>query len=47
MAPKRLLAVMDKKFHHHPPEPYHVYKFFIECELTGGEAKSGLETLNR
>ncbi|MGQ3480327.1 NUDIX domain-containing protein [Paenibacillus sp. TY11] len=45
VTPKRLLAVMDKKFHHHPPEPYHVYKFFIECELTGGEAKSGLETL--
>lgn len=40
----RLLAVMDKKFHQHPPEPYHVYKLFIACEIIGGEATSGLET---
>jgi ADP-ribose pyrophosphatase len=42
--PVRLLAVMDKKFHGHPPEPYHVYKLFIECKITGGEALSGVET---
>lgn len=42
--PVRLLAVLDKKFHHHPPEPYHVYKFFIQCEIVGGEAAAGLET---
>ncbi len=42
--PVRLLAVLDKKFHHHPPEPYHVYKFFIQCEIVGGEAAEGLET---
>lgn len=40
----RLLAVLDKKFHHHPPEPYHVYKFFILCRITGGEAAEGVET---
>jgi len=40
----RLLAVLDKKFHNHPPEPYHVYKFFILCRIVGGEAAEGLET---
>ncbi|WP_046215892.1 NUDIX hydrolase [Paenibacillus wulumuqiensis] len=34
----RLLGVVDKKFHPHPPSPWHVYKFFIECELIGGTA---------
>ncbi|WP_019423478.1 NUDIX hydrolase N-terminal domain-containing protein [Paenibacillus sp. OSY-SE] len=40
----RLLAVMDKRLHHHPPEPYHVYKLFIQCRVVGGEALSGVET---
>ena len=40
----RLLAVLDKKFHNHPPEPYHVYKFFILCRIVGGEALQGVET---
>ena len=42
--PIRLLAVLDKQFHHHPPEPYHVYKLFIQCRIVGGEALSGVET---
>lgn len=42
--PIRLLAVLDKKFHNHPPEPYHVYKLFIQCRIVGGEALSGIET---
>lgn len=40
----RLLAVLDKKFHQHPPEPYHVYKMFILCRINGGEAAGGVET---
>nr|WP_240463913.1 NUDIX hydrolase [Paenibacillus apiarius] len=40
----RLLAIMDKRLHHHPPEPYHVYKLFIQCRVVGGEALSGVET---
>lgn len=40
----RLLAVLDKKFHNHPPEPYHIYKFFILCRIVGGEAAEGVET---
>lgn len=42
--PVRLLAVMDKKFHGHPPDPYHIYKLFILCEISGGEAAGGVET---
>lgn len=44
VTPTRLLAVLDKKFHNHPPEPYHVYKFFIQCEIIGSEAVTGIET---
>ncbi|WP_068618927.1 NUDIX hydrolase [Paenibacillus tuaregi] len=44
VAPVRLLGVLDKKFHHHPPSPYHVYKIFILCEAVSGEAASGIET---
>lgn len=40
----RLLALLDKKFHNHPPEPYHIYKLFILCRIVGGAAKEGVET---
>ncbi|MBP1962364.1 NUDIX hydrolase [Paenibacillus aceris] len=43
--PVRLLAVLDKKRHAHPPSPNYVYKIFILCELVGGVAlEAGLET---
>jgi ADP-ribose pyrophosphatase YjhB (NUDIX family) len=42
--PVRLLAVLDKKCHNHPPSPIHVYKIFILCEELGGELKPGMET---
>jgi ADP-ribose pyrophosphatase YjhB (NUDIX family) len=42
--PIRLLGVMDKKFHEHPPSPFHVYKFFIQCRIIGGQAAGGVET---
>ncbi|WP_420154518.1 NUDIX hydrolase [Siphonobacter sp.] len=35
--PVRLLAVLDKRQHPHPPQPWYVYKFFIRCETVGGE----------
>jgi ADP-ribose pyrophosphatase YjhB (NUDIX family) len=34
--PKRLLALFDKRNHPHPPQPWYVYKAFIQCELEGG-----------
>ncbi|MDU0203246.1 NUDIX hydrolase [Paenibacillus sp. MAH-36] len=43
--PVRLLAILDKKCHAHPPAPNYVYKIFILCELVGGEAlEVSLET---
>ncbi|RDI42184.1 NUDIX hydrolase [Falsibacillus pallidus] len=42
--PVKLLGVLDKKCHPHPPSPYHVYKMFIRCEILGGQAKEGMET---
>ncbi len=41
----RLLAVVDKKMHQHPPSPNYVYKLFFRCEETGGQLVQGLETL--
>lgn len=42
--PIRLLALLDKNKHPHPPDPYHYYKIFILCEIIGGEATVGIET---
>ncbi|MBN8193273.1 NUDIX hydrolase [Bacillus sp. NTK074B] len=43
-SPVKLLAVLDLKKHPHPPQPYHYYKIFIQCRVTGGEGESGVET---
>lgn len=41
----KLAAVYDRSMHaHYPPFPYHVYKLFFVCDLTGGEAKLSNET---
>jgi len=40
----RLLALLDKKCHNHPPDLYHVYKAFILCREKGGSLNGGLET---
>jgi ADP-ribose pyrophosphatase YjhB (NUDIX family) len=42
--PGKLLALLDKKFFPHPASPYHIYKIFIRCEITGGEARGSLES---
>lgn len=44
VVPARLLAVLDRNRHPHPPNAYHIYKIFILCELMGGEAITGTET---
>jgi ADP-ribose pyrophosphatase YjhB (NUDIX family) len=35
--PVRLLALLDKKKHSHPAQPWYVYKVFIQCEIEEGE----------
>lgn len=42
--PVRLLAVLDKKSHNHPPDLFHVYKFFFLCKEIGGNLQCGMET---
>jgi ADP-ribose pyrophosphatase YjhB (NUDIX family) len=42
--PTKMLAMLDKKFYAHPTSPYHIYKIFIRCEITGGEARTSLES---
>jgi ADP-ribose pyrophosphatase YjhB (NUDIX family) len=44
VAPVKLLALLDMKKHGHPPQPYHYYKVFIQCSITGGQAQEGMET---
>lgn len=34
--PSRLLAFFDKRKHSHPPQPWYIYKAFIQCEVVGG-----------
>jgi len=44
--PIRLLAILDKKCHNHPPSPWHVYKIFILCREKGGSLRPSIETLD-
>jgi ADP-ribose pyrophosphatase YjhB (NUDIX family) len=41
----KLLAVFDRSKHPHVPlHPFHIYKLFFLCELTGGTAQTSNET---
>ncbi len=42
----RLLAVMDMKFHDHPPMPFYIYKFFIHCTDGDRDPVPGNEALD-
>jgi ADP-ribose pyrophosphatase YjhB (NUDIX family) len=41
---RKLAAVYDNNLHGHPPIPFHAYKLFFICELTGGEPAHSQET---
>jgi ADP-ribose pyrophosphatase YjhB (NUDIX family) len=36
----RLLALLDKKQHSHPPQPWYIYKAFVLCRVSGGELQT-------
>ena len=40
----RLLALYDRNRHDHPPNPFHAYKAFFLCEITGGSPVTAHET---
>jgi len=41
---RKLLALLDRNLHGHPPIPYHAYKLFFLCDLVGGKAHAEHET---
>lgn len=40
----KMIGVFDKTCHPHPPSIHHTYKLFIQCEIIGGNPKTGIET---
>jgi len=43
----KLLAVMDKKCHNHPPALHYAYKLFILCKLQGGTFSEAFDILDK
>ena len=44
VAVDRLVAVLDRTKAGHPPQPFHAYKLFFLCSITGGVATPSAET---
>ena len=40
----KLAAVYDRNKHNYPPYLFHIWKLFFICEITGGEARTSIET---
>jgi ADP-ribose pyrophosphatase YjhB (NUDIX family) len=43
---KALMAVFDKRFHAHPPQPFYVYKMVFYCEPVSFELAKGFDVLD-
>jgi len=43
---ERLLAVLDKKMHNHPPHSHYVYKMFILCRIKSGELTKAFDIVD-
>lgn len=43
---KALLALFDKRFHAHPPQPFYVYKLVFLCEPTSSTLAKGFDVLD-
>lgn len=44
VAPRRLIAVLDRNHHVDDGYPYSVYKIFVECAYNGGSHRRNIET---
>jgi len=44
--PKKLLAILDKRCHPHPPQLDYVYKVFIQCEISSGVYNAAFDILD-
>jgi ADP-ribose pyrophosphatase YjhB (NUDIX family) len=42
--PKKVIAILDRKRHNTPPNPYGIYKIFVECSFISMDFKENLET---
>lgn len=42
----KILALFDKKKHHHPEDLHYAYKIFMECTAENYEISTGMETLD-
>lgn len=42
--PKKLVALMDMNKYSSVPQAFHYYKVFVQCEITGGQPITGIET---
>lgn len=40
----KLVAVLDRQKHAHPPIAFHAYKLFFVCDLLGGSPRASIET---
>jgi ADP-ribose pyrophosphatase YjhB (NUDIX family) len=43
--PTRILGLIDYNKHQSRPFPFDLYNLFMECEIIGGKASAGIETL--
>lgn len=46
VVPEKLLAVFDKKFHPHPPQPFYVYKMVFYCKVVSTIIDKGFDVLD-
>ncbi|MDH6354646.1 ADP-ribose pyrophosphatase YjhB (NUDIX family) [Dysgonomonas sp. PH5-45] len=47
VVPVKLLAVLDKQRHNHPPAAHYAYKVFILCRTVGGEFNTAFDILDK
>jgi ADP-ribose pyrophosphatase YjhB (NUDIX family) len=45
VAPRRIIAVLDRRLHNKPPMPFGIYKIFVECHLLTMTFQENPETL--
>lgn len=45
--PVKLLAILDKRCHPHPPSLNYVYKIFIQCRIHGGSLNTVFDILDK
>lgn len=42
--PRRIIAIQDRSKHNNPPDPWGIYKIFVECDCLNFDFESNIET---